>query len=176
LDALLSELLPCLLALLQIKAHRAQNLWRFRKLQVGIFDDLHAISPRVEEIKEASLEKFCARSLGELAHGRAIVHDEAEVPVRVSMRSRRFGQRNELIAHINEGMALTSASQRELKNLAVESERLLHVSDFERNVIDADKPGPGGSRIRSFAHQLTPPARIPLALPAASTVPAGTAR
>ncbi len=47
-------------------------------------------------------------------------------------------QSDELIAETDEGVGLTTAEQIEVKQLAVEFERLVDIADFERYMIDTD--------------------------------------
>ena len=65
------------------------------------------------------------------------------MPVAVLVRRLHFAQRQELVAHVDERLALAASAQREAEDLAVEGERLLDVADFERDVIDADEAGKG---------------------------------
>jgi hypothetical protein len=51
------------------------------------------------------------------------------------------GERDELIAHVNEGHPSPSpAAQLELEEASIPGERLLDVADLERNVVDSDEP------------------------------------
>ena len=66
--------------------------------------------------------------------------------------NRALHQRNELIAHVDKGRPRLSPSQREAENPPVEGERLLHIADFERDVIQPDKSWPCNGQGRVFAH------------------------
>src|SRR3954447_9721870 len=68
------------------------------------------------------------------------------------MRGGRLEEGDELVAHVDERMALALAAQGELENPAVEGERRLHVADLERDVIDADQPRLGPARGRVVVH------------------------
>ena len=52
-----------------------------------------------------------------------------------------LGQRQELVAHVDERHPPGAAAQREVEQAAVELERLLDVADLERDVVDADQAG-----------------------------------
>ena len=64
----------------------------------------------------------------------------------LAIRVRRLflHQREELVAHVDEGLGLAAPAQREAEDFSVEGERLLDVADLERDVIDADETGQGG--------------------------------
>ena len=57
------------------------------------------------------------------------------------------GQVDELVAHVDEGVALALAAQCEIEDAAVPLERFIDVADLDRDVIDADEP-----RFLSFGH------------------------
>ncbi len=67
-----------------------------------------------------------------------VVDDEADVAVRVRRLRAAGRQRDELIAHVDEGDALAPPSEREVENGAVEVERFLDVSDLQGDVIHPD--------------------------------------
>ena len=50
-----------------------------------------------------------------------------------------LGERDELVADVDERHAPGSAAQRELEDAAVELERLLDVPDLQRDVVDSDR-------------------------------------
>ena len=50
-----------------------------------------------------------------------------------------FHQRNELVADVDERGARHAPAQRELEDPSIEVERLVDVSDFERDVVDPDE-------------------------------------
>ena len=50
----------------------------------------------------------------------------------------------ELVAEVDEGRSFAAAAQREAEDFSEESQRLLDVADFKRDVIDADEAGEGG--------------------------------
>ncbi len=52
-------------------------------------------------------------------------------------------EREELVADVDEGGALRTASELEVEQSAVEVECAVDVVDLERDVVDADEPRPG---------------------------------
>jgi hypothetical protein len=94
-----------------------------------------------------------AERLERLAHRGAVVDHQAEVPVLIlRLRSLR-GQRNELIAHVDERHGPAAPAQREFEQSSIERERLVDVADFQRNVVDADQARPTRGVL---GHALTP--------------------
>src|SRR5208337_3984470 len=78
-----------------------------------------------------------ARRPCESGHGGAIVHNEPEMPLVVCWLRASFHERDELVAHVDEGDAFPSPAQLEFEDPPVEGERLVDVSDLERYVVDA---------------------------------------
>src|SRR5215469_9026990 len=72
----------------------------------------------------------------------------------VLVRGRGLHQVDELVAELDEGITRAFAAEREVKNLAVEIERLIDIADFERDMVDADKPGLAG--FAGFGHPRPP--------------------
>ena len=52
-----------------------------------------------------------------------------------------LGERDELVAHLEERHPGDAAAQLELEDRAVELERRVEVADLERDVVDAEQPG-----------------------------------
>ena len=67
-----------------------------------------------------------------------IVDDEADVPVGVGLLGAAGRQRDELVAHVDEGHAPSAAAQREVEDPSVELERLVDVGDLHRYVVHTD--------------------------------------
>ena len=66
--------------------------------------------------------------------------DEPEVPRLVRRLGSPCRERDELIAHVDEGhRGASPAAQLELEEASIPGKRLLDVADFERNVIDPDE-------------------------------------
>jgi hypothetical protein len=61
----------------------------------------------------------------------------------VSGLATALGEREELIAHVEEGHSGHPAAQLELEHAPVELERRVEVAHLERHVVDADEPRPG---------------------------------
>jgi hypothetical protein len=148
------------LALVEVlKRHSSQHLGRLGELDVPVFDHLDAVAPGVEEIEAAAREDRDPEPLERLAHGRAVVDHEAEVPVLVRRLRAALGQRDELVAHVDERHGVAAPAQGEFEQLPVERERRLDVADLERDMVDPDQARPG-ARTRC-AHALTPPRTHP---------------
>src|SRR5579859_6038352 len=47
---------------------------------------------------------------------------------------------DELVAHVDEGVALTFAAQGEIEDLRVPGQRLVDIPDLDRDMVDADEP------------------------------------
>ena len=56
-----------------------QDLGCFRKLNIGVIDNLDAVAPRVEEVQERAIHQFGARFEGKLPDRGPVIHDQAEV-------------------------------------------------------------------------------------------------
>src|SRR5258708_10955306 len=125
---------------------------RLGELDIGVVDHLDTVAPGIEEIKEGPGQQLAARRGDEVAHRRAVVDDDAEMPVLARLLGARFHQGDELITHVDEGLALAFAAQRELEDLAVEGKRLLDVADLERDVVHADQFWFPRLRLRDLVH------------------------
>jgi hypothetical protein len=68
------------------------------------------------------------------------------VAFRVGGLRATLGKGDELIAHVDERHARHPPPQLELKQRAVEGERLVDVADFQRDVVEADRPSLLGSQ------------------------------
>ncbi len=109
-------------------------------MNVAIFDYFNPVTPRIEEIKKITFEQSGAGGADEVTNTRAIIYNKTEVPVLVGMRRTCFHQRYELVTHINESLPFASPSQLEGEDLSVEGECLVNVTNFQGNVVQANKP------------------------------------
>ena len=109
-------------------------------MNVAIFNYFDPVAPGIEEIKKITFEQSGAGGADEVTNTRAIIHNKTEMPVLVRMRRTCFHQRYELIAHINEGLPFASPSQLEGEDLSVEGECRINVTNFQGNVVQANKP------------------------------------
>ena len=75
------------------------------------------------------------------AHGLLVVDDEAEVAAVVGRLAAALGERQELVAHVDERHARSAAAELECEQAAVEIECLVEVADLERDVVDAYEAG-----------------------------------
>jgi len=69
-----------------------------------------------------------------------VVDDETEVAVPVGLLRAAGRERDELVAHVDEGHAAAAAAQLELEDSPVELERLVDVAHLEGDVVQADEP------------------------------------
>ena len=138
-----------LVVLVERQAHAAQHVRRLGELDVGIFDDFEPVAPGVEEIEERPLDHARAGRLRQLDDRRAVVDDKADM-ARSTPLDRVIGHQrhvDELVAHVDEGVALALAAQGEVEDPPVPVERLVDVADLDRDMVDADEP-----RLLSFGH------------------------
>jgi hypothetical protein len=76
------------------------------------------------------------------AYAFLVVDDEPEVPCLARRLGSPCRERDELIAHVDEGHpGASSAAQLELEEASIPGERLLDVAHLERNVVDPDELG-----------------------------------
>src|SRR5207302_3280623 len=95
--------------------------------------------PRIVEVEPAA-EGADAELLEPLAHRFLVVDDEAEVARLVGRLRASPRQRDELVAHVDEGHPAGASAQLErAEDRLPERERLVDVSDLEREVIDSDQ-------------------------------------
>ena len=85
-------------------------------------------------------------------HTRSVIDDEAKMAAAVLVRGRVFHQVDELVAELDKGVARPFGPEREVKDLAVEIESLVDIADFERDVVDADKPRLLGIGLAGLGH------------------------
>ena len=81
--------------------------------------------------------------LAERGAGRLlVVDDEPEVAGSVGWLGAPAGEREKLVAHVDERHAVAdAAAELELEEASVPGERVLDVVDFERDVVDPHEPG-----------------------------------
>src|SRR5262249_6333866 len=129
----LAELCEGLLGLRELReAHPAQDLGRLRELDVAVVNDLDEVAPRVEEVEAAPRLDLDAGLLERAAGRLLVVDDEAEMPMSVGRLRPAFGERDELVADVDEGHASAASSELEVEDPSVELERLVDAADLER--------------------------------------------
>ena len=94
---------------------------------------------RAQPLHEADDRTPVGHALGGPERALLVVDDEAEVTVVVRCLPPALGERDELVADVDECHAPGSAAKRELEDAAVELERLLDVPDLQRDVVDSYK-------------------------------------
>lgn len=60
--------------------HAAQHFRRLGVLDVTVLDDFNAVAPRVKKIQKISFQHRRAGGAGEIAHARAVIYDQPEMP------------------------------------------------------------------------------------------------
>ena len=120
------------------KAHAAQYIRRLAELDVVVTNDLYPVPPRVKEVEKPSGQRLDAR-IGQRPANRLLVVDhQPEMAAIVGALLAALLERKELIAEIDESRRCAFSAQLELEQAALESERLLDVTDLERDMIEAD--------------------------------------
>src|SRR5829696_5669392 len=123
-----AQLLARLLGLAEpVEAHALEDLRRLRELDVLVGDDLDVVAPGVANPIPADVG---SRFPGGPERPVPFVDDQPEVAMVVGRLLATFGERDELIADVDERHAPGSPPQRELEDPAVELERLLDVPDL----------------------------------------------
>jgi hypothetical protein len=73
-----------------------------------------------------------------LAHELLVVDGESEMPPVIGRGGATLGERDELIAHVDEGHARFAIDAADREDRTVERHGLLQVADLEGDVVDAD--------------------------------------
>jgi len=131
---------------------------RLGELDAFVIDHLDPVAPGVQEVKERPLDHRRTRRLRQRAHRRTVVHRHAEMAMSRRLADRALHHGDELVAEVNERRALALTAQGEAEDAAVERQRLLHVADFERDVVDTHQSGLGPRRV--VRHLSLLPARL----------------
>src|SRR5260370_21199340 len=115
---------------------------RLGELDVGIFDDFEPVAPGIEKIEELTLDHPGAGRLRQLYDARTVVDDEADMAALDALMPVVGHPRDidELVAQVDEGVALALAAQFEIEDSPVPFERLVDVADLDRDMVDADEP------------------------------------
>lgn len=114
------------------------------------------VAPGIEEVEAAAGKDAGAGLLQRVAGSFEIVDDEPDVPVRVGLLGAAGRQRDELVAHVDEGHAPPPAAQREVEDLSVELERLVDVGDLHRYVVHTDQSGALRHRLTTIIVRVEP--------------------
>ncbi len=102
------------------------------------------VPPGVEEVEttRTGMHDREALALHCGPHGGDVVDDEAEMALVVSRLSAALHERDELVAHVDEGGPGHAAAQLEIEQTCVQRERGVDIGNLERHVIHPDQPGP----------------------------------
>ena len=95
------------------------------------------------QIDRAARLNFNARLLERAPGSLFVIDDEAEVAMTVGRLCPPRRERDELVAHVDEGHAPATPAQLELEDAPVELERLHNVAHLEGDVVQADEPRTG---------------------------------
>ena len=114
------------------------------------------VAPRIEEVQAATRKDAGAGLLQRAPGGVEVVDDEADVPVRVGLLGAAGRERDELVAHVDEGHAPSAAAQREIEDPSVELERLVDVGDLHRYVVHTDQSGALRHRLTTIILRVDP--------------------
>ena len=76
-------------------------------------------------------------------YGRLVIDDEPEVAARIRTLRPWFGERNELVAQVDERHPVHPAAQLQLEQAPVEGERFVDRIDLEREMIDPNRTSHG---------------------------------
>ena len=106
------------------------------------------VAPGVEEVEpaRARVHDRQALALDRGAHRGDVVDDEAEMTLVVSRLPAALHERDELVAHVDEGGPGHAAAQLEIEQARVQRERGVDVADLERHVIHARSAWPVAPR------------------------------
>src|SRR5262249_24324074 len=104
---------------------------------------------RVAEIKERALDQDNSGSLEGGPRCLLVIDHQSEMATIVRGLLAAFLKSNELVAQIDKGHRIALAAQLELEEAAVERQRLLDVSHFQRYVVEADD-----ARLCRLSHQI----------------------
>src|SRR6185312_4240909 len=118
--------------------HAAQDVWRFGELNVFVADDLHAVSPGVEEIEERARQRLDACGRQRCTDSILVVDHEPEVSALVGRLGPTLLQREKLVAEVDESRSFARAAQLEIEETAIECERLADIADLEGDVVHSD--------------------------------------
>jgi hypothetical protein len=126
-----------------LQAHAAQDVLGLRELDLSVLDDLDVVAPGVAEVHRASRLDVHAGLLQPAPSRLLVVDSETEVAMRIGRLRTARRERDELVAHVDEGHAAAAAAQLELEDSPVERERFFDVAHFERDVVEADEAWAG---------------------------------
>jgi len=118
-------------------------LRRLGKLDIRILDDFDAVAPRARKSRNGP-----STILAPAASARAFTEERSSTTKPICRRSTPLAawsgtcvEIDELVAHVDEGIALAATAQCEIEDLAVPVERFADVGDLDRDVVDATSRG-----------------------------------
>ena len=114
------------------------------------------VAPRIEEVEAAAGEDAGAGLLQRAPGSFEIVDDQPDVPVRVGLLGTAGRQRDELVAHVDEGHVPPAAAQREVEDPSVELEGLVDIADLHRYVVHTDQSSARRHRLTTIIVRVGP--------------------
>ena len=147
--ALLGQFLFRILVFREVrKAHATQDVGGFRELDVLIADYLDAIAPRIAKIQEGAIQRSDTSRFQRVAGCLLVIDNQAEMSTIVHGLLTALLKGYELVTQIDNGHRTPLPAQFEREEAAIERQRLLDVSYFERDVVNAY-----GARLCRLGHQ-----------------------
>src|SRR5262249_53054577 len=126
-ESLFAQLLERALGLLREQSHTSRDFGRLRELHLAVVDDLDDVAPRIADPKlptGRSRGKACLAPT--VADGFFVVDDETEVPAVVRPLPAALGERDELVAEVDERHAADATAQLDVAEDALpERDRLV---------------------------------------------------
>src|SRR5262249_16338129 len=108
---------------------------------VVIADDLDAVPPWVKEIEKAPRQRLDTSFSQRRAHRLHVIHHQHEMPAIIGRLPAALLKGEELVAEIDESSVFALAPQLEVEQAAIKCQRFIDITDFDRNVIEADRSG-----------------------------------
>ena len=128
-----------------LQAHPGEHRGRLRELDLGVLDDLDAVAPRVAEVQavpgstSTPASWSACRTRARSSTTRPKWRSRSGVPGLLCARARNWSPMS------RKAMPGTRPRSSRLEDAAVELDRLVHVADGERDVVDPDHPRHGRS-------------------------------
>jgi predicted RNA-binding protein YlqC (UPF0109 family) len=139
------EFLLRLFRLRKLQAHGMQDARRFGELKIGIFDDLDPIAPWIKEIEKVAVDHFRTSLHGEVSDMGSVIDHKPQMPIAIRLLMSTAAERDELIAHIDEGhdrtvrVVLVASPKLEGKYASVETQCPFDITDLQSDMVQADQ-------------------------------------
>jgi hypothetical protein len=110
------------------QSHAAQHVQRLGELDVVVADNLDAVAPRVEKVKERAGQRLDPRVSQRFADCILVVNHKSKMAALVSGLSTPLLQCEELVAEIDEGRRAALAPKFEIEQSTVESQSFFDIT------------------------------------------------